>query len=87
MLISTDYPGRGFGRVGLSWLCALADRIGVSLYLTAGQPERLGPQYLSDEALAAWYGRSGFREWGREAGKRVMIRPPQAPPRAPEQSL
>lgn len=74
-MIFTNHPGRGFGRTGLSWLCHLADQVGVSLYLMVGRPERLGPQYLSNEALKAWYTRYGFREWGQENGKPIMIRP------------
>ena len=76
-LIFTNCPARGFGRTGLSWLCQLADQFGVFLYLMVGRPERLGPQFLSNEALKAWYVRYGFREWGQENGKPVMVRLPQ----------
>jgi len=76
-LIFTNNPGRGFGRMGLSWLCCLADDLGVTLYLIVGRPERLGPEFLSNEALKAWYLRYGFREWGREMEKPVLVRPPK----------
>jgi hypothetical protein len=77
-LIFTDSPGHGFGREGLRWLCGLADQCEVSLYLIVGRPERLGSQFLSNEALIAWYGRNGFIGWGSEGGKPVMVRPSQA---------
>ncbi|NEB42542.1 GNAT family N-acetyltransferase [Streptomyces sp. SID14515] len=63
-----EHRGKGWGSEILKEVCRAADAEGITLILSVDP----APGGLSDEELAAWYGRYGFQR--SEDDEEVMIR-------------
>jgi len=68
--------GSGLGSWTLRNLCALADLYGVDLRLEVSSVPWTGSAAMSDDELAAWYGRYGFvgEEAAGDAAEGVTVR-------------
>ncbi len=71
--LATNDAFQGQGRAALSWLCAQADRFGMTLYLYPA-PLEGRPVTLSRGQLAEWYARRGF---AYQPFSPFMARPPR----------